>query len=216
VADGGGWTKVVVDFALKVLLAASQDRALPPLPPVRGRTQVADAAAYAGIYTGSDHTITIVVRDDRLVLPHNGEQIVLAQRGEDLFYADHPDFALHFLHFGRQDGEVVEMFHGGAWYTTARYGGPTTFSYPEAWNAYVGHYRAYNPWVSNFRVVIRKGELLLLLPNDVGDPLEPRADGSFRIFGPHSSERVRFDTIVNRQALRATLASGNYYRVSTP
>ena len=215
-ADGPGWTNVVVDFALALLLAASQDRELPPLPPVPNRTRIADAGAYTGTYTAGDYTITIVARDDQLLLEHNGVEIVLEQRGEALFYADHSDWALFFLSFGRQDGDVVEMFHGGAWYTNDRYRGPTTFSYPDEWNAYVGHYRAYNPWVSNFRVVLRKGALCLLLPNDSGDPLEPLEDGSFRIFGPHSPERVRFDMIVDGQALRARVAGGDYYRVITP
>ena len=48
----------------------------------------------------------------------------------------------------------MEAFHGPDRYVHERYAGPTTFDYPQEWDAYPGHYRSHNPWPPNFRVVL--------------------------------------------------------------
>jgi hypothetical protein len=84
---------------------------------------------------------------------------------------------------------------------------------PEEWHAYPGHYRAYNPWYTNFRVVLREGELLVILPWGLELPLEPLPDGRFRAGDEWSPERVRFDAVVDGQALTADFSGEAYYRV---
>ena len=61
--------------------------------------------------------------------------------------------------FGRkkEDGPVVEVSCGDAWYTTDAYDGPRQFQIPEAWRNYVGHYRSEDPWMGSIRVFILKG-----------------------------------------------------------
>jgi len=73
------------------------------------------------------------------------------------------------------------------------------------WAAYSGHCRAWNPWVSNFRNIIRKGELLQISPSGQEQTLHPDG-GGFRIGDdPHSPERIWFDTVVDGKAVRLVL-----------
>jgi len=129
------------------------------------------------------------------------------------------------LRFGRQKGDeereekgqVVEAFHGPDWYTNERYTGPTTFDCPQEWGAYPGHYRSHNPWLSNFRVVLRKGAMALVDPSGEEEPLVPLGGGVFRVGeDARSPERIRFDAILDGRALRANLSCGDCYRAFTP
>jgi hypothetical protein len=81
----------------------------------------------------------------------------------------------------------------------------------------VGHYRAHNPWISNFRVLLRKGVLLLDWQIDESQELIPLADGSFQVgHGDYRLERLRFDQVADGRALRATWSGYEYYRFFTP
>lgn len=55
--------------------------------------------------------------------PDGGQSVALERRTRDGFYVPHPDFALALLEFGRQDGRVVEAFHGGEWFAGEGYAG---------------------------------------------------------------------------------------------
>jgi len=150
---------------------------------------------------------------DPLILRHGAERIALERRGSDTFYIDHPDWALFLLRLERAGGQVVEAYHGPHWYMHQRYSGPTSFVTPPQWDAYPGHYRSHNPWTSNIRIVLRKGALALIHPDGGEQPLTPLADGAFRLGATdHSPERLRFDTIVDGHALRASLSGELYYR----
>ncbi len=241
--NGPGRPTAIARTALQLLRAAHQGQELPPLPPARERHKVERATDYAGIYRSGPKTLTLEADGERLLLHHDDGRIPLEPRGADAFYVDHPDFALYLLHFGRdagagggdrqdsegdgtdegnQAGKVVEAFHGHDWYIGDGHASSTTSDYPPEWDAYVGHYRSFNPWVSNFRVLTRKDRLLLIAPTDAdglgGDTyLVPLAPGEFRVGeDERRPERVRFDTVVDGQALRAFLADGEYYRSFTP
>jgi D-alanyl-D-alanine carboxypeptidase len=192
--------------------------AAPPDP-----AQVANAADYAGVYRGQAKALQVAAEGDRLYLQLDQERVVLEQRGEDRFYANHPALDRFLLQFGRAEGgatapgPVVELSHGPDWYAHARYDGPHTFAYPPGWDACAGHYRAHNPWLSNFRVVTRKGALWFVWPWGDEDPLLPLEGNLFRLgAAPYSPERLHFDQIVDGHALRATLSGCTYYRFFTP
>ncbi|MDQ3693871.1 MAG: serine hydrolase [Chloroflexota bacterium] len=214
-------------IALKVLAllraARRGDALAAPLEPP-DPTLTDDAAAYVGTYRGDAGTIRVVAEDDRLVLDHDGERVVLEPYGDDTFIVPHPIYDRFVLSFGRQAdaGEVVELFHGAGWYVNDRYQGPTSFDTPPEWDAFPGHYRAHTPWATNFRVVQRKGQLWLVFPVapygfDDEQPLVPLGDGSFRAGADESCpERVRFDVVVDGKALRAALSDGFYERDFTP
>ena len=110
----------------------------------------------------------------------------------------------------------VEAFHGGEWFPGSRYAGRRTFQHPPEWAFYVGHYRASQAFASNFRVVLRKGRLLLVWPEGTEEPLAAAGPGgAFRV-GERTPERITFDSVVSGRALRATLSGCAYYRVFTP
>jgi hypothetical protein len=85
--------------------------------------------------------------------------------------------------------------------------------------AIAGHYRSYNPWTSNFRVVLRgdRAWLVFAAPPEgfrIEQLLVPAPDGAFRVSDdPTDPEVVRFDTIADGRALRAWLSGWPYYRV---
>ena len=208
----------VADFTLRALRAATSATDIPdPATELPDPGHVPNAADYVGDYNGENGSFSIAAQGSALELHTAGGIASLERRGRDRFQADHPDFRLHLLTFGRSEGEVVEAFHGPDWYVTKSYEGPTEFDTPEEWNAYTGHYRSYNPWYTNFRVFVRKGRLTLALPGTPGSRLAPAEDGSFRVGSdPESPERVSFGAPVNGAALQANLYNFDYYRTFTP
>lgn len=202
--------------ALGLLRAVVAGTPLPSTSPVHDPAVVEDAPDYAGVYRGEAGTLTLEASDGHLMLGHGAGRVALERRGRDTFFVDHPDFARFLLRMGRAEGRVVEAFHGPDWYAGDRYAGATTFDAPVEWAAYTGHYRSHNPWTSNFRVVQRKGAVLLSRPDGGEEPLAPLGAGVFRVGAAPSPERLRFDTIVDGQALRASLSGEPYYRSPIP
>jgi D-alanyl-D-alanine carboxypeptidase len=178
-------------------------------PTIADPLRVEGAAEFVGIYTGAAGRLAITAEDDRLFL--DGKP--LEPRGNDRFLADRPDLALFLVGFRREDGRVVAAVHGGDAYRREGAADGTARTSPAEWSAYPGHYRAYNPWYSNFRVVLREGELLVIFPWGLELPLAQRSDGSFRVAEDWSAEWLRFDAIVDGRALMADLSGEHYYRV---
>ncbi|THC43097.1 serine hydrolase [Streptomyces sp. A1499] len=91
---------------------------------------------------------------------------------------------------------------------------------PAQWAPFVGHYRGYNPWLSNIRVQCSDGRLWVWqgdYTTDLGEPLVPIADGTFRIGDDERSpERLTFDVVLDGKATRATLSGYPLYRTFTP
>jgi CubicO group peptidase (beta-lactamase class C family) len=217
---GNGSEYEIVEFALQLLRAALHNQSLPPVPPVEP-TRVENAAEYAGTYRAFGEpgraagytNLTLVAQGDQLKLHYGDRPIALEPRGPDRFYVDHPDFSLFLLCFGRENGEVVEAFHGPQWYTHPRYTDPTTFDHPQAWDAYPGHYHSHNPELPDFRIVLRKGAPTLIYASGDEEPLVSLGGAVFRLGeDARSPEHIRFDTIVAGQALRANLSCGEHYR----
>jgi hypothetical protein len=217
--------ETVAFYALQLLRASRSGQALPGVPPV-DLTRVENAAEYAGVYqasgehgqAGGSKDLTLAARGDHLELHYGGQRLTLEPRGSDRFYVDHPDFSRYLLCVGRENGQVVQAFHGPRWYTHPRYSGPTTFDYPRAWEAYTGRYHCHNPEMHDFRVVLRKGTLTLIYAAGNEEPLVPvgvaPGEAVFRLGrDARSPEWVRFETIVGGQALRASVSCAEYYRV---
>ena len=201
---------------LSILRAGLASYTPPSMPSTPDPCEVDDAGEFAGTYTSEQDRLVLRASGDRLLLDWRGEEVVLERRGTDRFYAAHPDLGLHLLEFGRQGDQVVEAFQGAEWYKTERYSGPSSFDYPPEWESFQGHYRTYNFVLTNFRIVIRKGNLLLVYPTGGHEVLVPTGDGTFRIGdNPHSPETLQFDAVASGQALRATLSGCPYYRTIT-
>jgi CubicO group peptidase (beta-lactamase class C family) len=127
-------------------------------PSVVDPLTVEGAADLAGVYAGPAGTLTITAEGDRLLLDDHP----LEPRGNDRFLADRPDLALFLLGFRREGDLVVDAVHGGDVYRRQDATPVSAADPPAEWSAYAGHYRAYNPWYSNFRVVLREAELLVI------------------------------------------------------
>jgi D-alanyl-D-alanine carboxypeptidase len=214
--NGPGAPEVAARWALRVFRAAVNGEALPPLPPKVDRMVVERAADYVGHY-GDPPELEVVSRGSGLIMIWDGTEIPLELMEADRFFAYHPEWDRFPIHFFRQDGAVVEFFHGGRWYPHERYEGPRQWDIPAEWRAYPGHYSAYNPWYTNWRVVLRKGELVFLHPTGEEEPLVPIGESAFQAGpGPQSPERLRFETVLDGQAIRANLSGETYYRTFTP
>lgn len=183
---------------------------------------VDNADDYSGVYRSAQETLSISCKDKRVFLHYDGSQIPLESRGQDRFYVNHPAFDRFLLQFGRSDSnreessKVIEVMHGGDWYVNDAHTGQQEFEYPSEWDAYVGHYRSHNPWQTNFRVILRKGELLLVMPEGIEDPLIPCRENEFYIGDEGVPERVRFSQIVEGQALCVIHAGCEYFRFFVP
>jgi CubicO group peptidase (beta-lactamase class C family) len=225
---GGQSDLEIANYVLKLLRAALHNQELPSVP-LTDPTKIENAADYAGTYRACHgprpepteghnqkaiaEALTLGAEEGHLILRYGDESVMLERRGSNQFYVDHPDFALFLLGFRREDGEVVEVFNGPDWYINDRYKGSTTFDYPPDWDAYPGHYCSHNPWLTNFRIILRKGRLTLVYPSGEEESLVPVGDGTFRVGEDHlSPERIRFDVILNNQSLRANFSCGEYYR----
>lgn len=212
-ANGPATLDRIARFALQVTGAALHGRPLPPLPPLE---EPLNAADYAGTYQAETRAFTITAHKGQLEMVYGDERAFLEQRGEDVFYVPLPDFARFLLRFRRADGVVVEAVHGPDVYTGGRGAAPALVDNPPEWTAYTGHYRTHNPWHSNFRVVLRRGELLLIEPWGEERPLAPLGGGRFRVGEEPSPERLRFDTLLDGKTVRANLSGCDYYRTFTP
>jgi len=212
----------VVLYALNLLRAALDGRELPELPPPPNPTKIENAADYSGTYKSEFKSLTIIAEGEKLLLNYGDDQVVLEQYVPDHFYINHPELLHFFLRFGRNgEGKVVEAFHGADWYVNDNFTGETTFDYPKEWEAYTGHYQSYNPFRTNFRIVLRKGALALIFfsGDDSGfeELLVPLEKGNFRVGEDElSPERIKFNTIINGQSMRARLSHHDFYRASSP
>jgi hypothetical protein len=166
--------------------------------------------------------IEFVASGDGLAVQFDGREIPLRMSDSDTFLTDDPAFDRFPLTFLREHDEVVACIHGDAYYAKATQAAPSWPDVPAEWKAFPGHYRSHNPWTTSFRVVLRQGRLWLLLSSepdglDAQQPLVPLDDGWFRCGeDARIPERIRFDTIVDGNALRATLSLCDFYRVNTP
>jgi D-alanyl-D-alanine carboxypeptidase len=204
------------DFVYRVLLASRKGEPLPAVPSF-DKSRVPNAAEYAGTFVRADgERISLVAEGDKLLLVQGERRYPLEARGEDTFRVDHPDFALHLLRFGRQNGKPVEASYGPSWFTAAGYDGPRTFSVPKEWFGFVGHYRAFHPWTNNFRVFIRKEKLWIAMSDGSERLLVPSEGDRFRMGEERTPERFRFDTLVKGSAQRAVWSGVEFYRFFTP
>jgi D-alanyl-D-alanine carboxypeptidase len=209
----------VPSYALQLLRAAYEGKDLPPIPEENSPEHVKNAAEYAGTYsTLKGETITLQPEGDLLLLKYHGRAITLDGHGKDEFLTGDPQFNLFPVKFGRQDGKVVEAFYGGDWYIGENYKGPREFKTAPVWATYPGHYRSNQAWTNNFRMVLRKEQLLLVMPS--GDEWPMRADGHGGFWageeGDPPQEQVSCDTPVHGRTLRCVLSGQSYYRVFTP
>lgn len=178
--------------------AAAESRPRPLDDGMLGRFVADRAGARAGI----------VVRtgpDGGLVIDADGVEAALLWTWGSSIGTRHPGFRPFPLSF---DGEC--WLWGDRRYrpepSTAPNGAApraASSSSPSRWEPYLGHYRSYSPWFSNFRIVDREGTLMMLSTPAVESPgdeveLVPVAPEVFRIGSdPRLPERLTFGARVD-------------------
>ncbi|HKU80876.1 MAG TPA: serine hydrolase [Candidatus Tumulicola sp.] len=201
----------IVLYAMNVLRAQSENRALPSPPPAPDPARVSGAAAYAGTYVApTGERLTVTARGDGLSMTDGTRASTLYPRGDDTFWSDDARFAQYLVAFGRDARKrVVELTYGEQWYPNDRYAGPRTFSHPAAWNGLTGRYENVfwgQPEIN--RVLIVKDRLTL----DGVATLRPRKNGTFAL----GDSIVRFDTYAGARPTRMTIDGAALYRTELP
>ncbi len=181
----------VEDIARFVLRAVVATHAGEPLPAPPG-VPLLPLADDAGTFRGDTGDFVVESAGARLTRRRDGEIVPpVAPLHRSIpagFLADHPAFARFLVRFGRDDaGNVVDVTHGADVWAREGHDLAPAPEPPAEWVAYPGHYRrynCYNPWLSSFRVVPRRGELVLVYPFGPGraliavaqnvDPRRPR------------------------------------------
>lgn len=218
--NGPGLAHRIAEYALLAGAAALGRGPVPPLPPAVPSVLVSNAADYAGAYTGVlGDTVIFEARGERLEVVTDAGRATLERLGSDRFYTDLPGWDLFPFAFGRDSaGRVIEVAHGDRWFAGARHRGPRQIDPPLRWVGYPGHYRSATPWYNNFRVVLRRGLLLMVSPEGLEELLVPtREAGRFRVgTAEESAEEIVFDTVISGRALRAVVSGVSYYRSFAP
>lgn len=213
-AQQGYRPNAVVRYALQLMRARAENKKSPAAPSADSELEVTNAGDYVGVFKGERGQLEFVRDGSKLFLVRAGKRVQLQKLATpDQFHAGDPELSLFPLAFGRkkEDGPVVEVSCGDAWYTTDAYDGPRQFQVPEAWRNYVGHYRSEDPWIGSIRVLVLKGRLML----DGQTPLE--ADGElFRLRDePSNTEWIRFGEIVNGKCMRLKYSGVDLWRVAS-
>jgi hypothetical protein len=215
-ANGGCNLDAIVDYALGALSAASTGAELPDVPEPRDRFAVSGPSAYTGSWESPDGLLVVEADGSELWLRSGGVRARLEPRGRSGFIVHDQHFERFLLRTQRDnDARVVGWTHGARAWGEVGVDGESP-NVPPEWRAYPGHYRNHNPWFTNFRVVLRGASLLLIWPGGRELVLLPRDDGSFQV-GEGMPETLRFDTVVDGEAWRATFGGSDaYYRFFTP
>jgi D-alanyl-D-alanine carboxypeptidase len=222
-----------VSISHRILTAARAVVTGQPLPEVYADNapETNPFEAYVGTYRCvSEHprpSIVVRVSDDALVLvPDDAADGVIPLKpywDDDTFLAIGQAWEIYPVRFERDEAErVIDLIHGPDQYRRTDVDDTPYEPATEGWGAYVGHYRAHNPWATNMRVALRRGKLWLSWPEapdgfDDENLLVPIDESTFRIGDdPALPERIHFTAIADGQALEAVISGGSYYRFFTP
>ena len=231
----GGDLYVAARYALRVAAAIRDGGSIPEAPTLSDPTRAESADRYAGRFVdeASGDALTLTARGGQLLLHRQGRpSITLEHIAGNTFCVPDDEFDPFPLRFrapedAGDDNATVEV------HTVEVHHGPAVFvregsaplaeanPHPPEWEAFAGHYRSHAPYLTSFRVIMRRGRLYLAWPNGGEEPLTPQAGvgGTASRFyvgpaGEPSAEWIRFDTVVGNRALRALWAGGgSFYRV---
>jgi D-alanyl-D-alanine carboxypeptidase len=214
-------------FALRCILRSAAGIQLPEVPGDAHPHHVEEPEAFAGTYVDDHGTIEIVAEGDRLFVAFGdarhgpARRVALEPVGEEAFGIDDPELELEPITFHREEGAVTSASWGSRWFRSSRTPARPHADPPAGWMALTGRYASWNPWAPSFRVRLRGDELWLCFIGETIDGggerrLEPLPDGSFRFGDDRSSDRVRFDTVVDGKPHRAIFDAAPYYRTFAP
>ena len=177
-------------YALRFAAAVHAGDSPPEPPPLPDATRIPEAPRFAGDYVNAatGAILSIRARGERLLLTGGGvaDAPLLRIAGHTFGPPDaaFDPFPLRF-HAGagdagsqnvpRQSSEMIEITHGADVYVRQ---GATPLAddvpCPAQWRSFPGHYRSHAPYVSNFRIVLRRGRLYLAWPHGGEESLTPQ------------------------------------------
>jgi len=217
--NGPHGADLVAKFGMSVLSASVNGKELPTIPSKKKRLEVERVSDFVGEYVQGARGFNVLAEGRRLVMQYSGQSVDLEPRDKGLFFVDHPDFRYFLLGFEKKDGSAVAAFHGPDTFFKTGIPKPKASRYQRDWDGFTGHYRSYNPWLSNFRIVLRSGSLVFIhAHNGAEEPMMELVSGKFRVGkDDRSPETIEFDQPLDKKAQRAKLSCGDYYyRVPTP
>lgn len=202
--------QLLTRLAHQVVLAVRHG-SRPPVQPVVDMAERAGAvpARHLAGLRGTDHGGEVEVTIGSVA--DAGERRVYTTHGSGRLFrdlygrwcTDHPALRDSHLHFPAQSLSPAS-------------------EYPVNGHALVGHYRAHNPWFTNFRIVLRGRSLFLSAPGGVeapiqDEPLTPMGACTCRV-GDDSwlPERLSELAAVDEKAILVDLNGGRYSRTETP
>lgn len=195
----------VTKFAIQMMRAEAEKKPLPQPDPLPDPLEIADAADYAGSYSGESGTVQVVVEGKAVYVVSGSARVRLARAGGDAFVATDEAWQAYPWVFSREKpadaaatARVSELMFGPKWYTNASYTGPKSFATPKDLAKYVG---VYDSGTDSLEAYISKGSLIV-----GGVPLEPLGAGLFRFTDePNNPETIEFLYIVDGHAQVAVL-----------
>lgn len=173
---------------------------------------------YVGLYK-SRHGELEVRADgsDWLRITDGTRSGTLWRQGRDTFSCDMPGLDMFLIRFRRGEEGGAEIWYGSTVYAREGPAEETRTDLAAELLACCGHYRSSNPWLTNFRVLPRKGVLWLTMPSGEERELLPIGDGIFRVgLDERSPERIAFKGSVRGKAQRAEVMGQSYGRTRTP
>jgi D-alanyl-D-alanine carboxypeptidase len=211
-ANGPTDPQKISRYALSLFNAALNEQALPDFP----EDILENTDDYVGSYRCDEKSFTLTADNKRLYLNFESATVPLTSLIPDHFIVPHPAFELFALHMEREDDRVTGAGWGAERFVRDGVEEAAIKSSSE-WDAYPGHYRSHNPWLTNFRVLSRAGSLVCIYPSGEDEALHQLEPGLFRIGDdPRSPEFIRFDVIIDGKAMQAVLSGGVYSRTFTP
>jgi hypothetical protein len=213
--NGPAELEKISNYALRLARAAWCGEQLPEIP-LESPDELKNVNHYTGKYCSDGKSFTLTAQKERLYLDFEAATVPLEPYGADGFLVPHPAFELYPLQFRRENDQITEATYGGESYVRDGYQGQASSATPVEWDPFPGHYRSHNPWLSNFRVVLRNGSLVLIYPYGDDKTLHPLEPGLFRVGDdPRSPEFIRFELVIAGKAMQAILSGGVYSRTFT-
>lgn len=213
----------VAQFAVQLMRASVAGKPAPAAPVIDDPKVIKNAADYVGSYASLDGKNIEITGDNALFASVAGQKIPLQRSGGDSFIAIDPTLVRFSFMFGRaknekvqkdkdkdKPGPVVELMHGGGWYTNSRYTGPKTFTVPPEYAAFTGTYLGAGAFEgSSADIVVFKGELWF----EGETSLERIGENEFRpIEDALNPERVEFLFIGNGKARLLKFSGADFFR----
>lgn len=232
-ANGGADTTGLATFALDVVAAIANDADLPAVTPASDPFDLTAAADLVGAWHSATRTITIEPIEETGLRLISGETEVQLQRsvggrGARVLIADDSAWTPFPLEVERAKADpdassdetppALKLHWGGETFYRAGDKVAPVAEVPAGWTSYVGHYRSYNPWRSNFRIVIREGHLTLIGPYGHASRLIQEGNRFWvEDDSRPASEWLRFDALVDGKTLMARSNLGEVFaRFFTP